>query len=119
MKSDLDVAKTLILKADNDLKMARIGFDHDAPLDTVAFHVQQAAEKMLKALLASRGVDYPRTHDLRALINLAAKEVPRTRKIPRTAPATQRLRGRDALRRRTRSRFRRSLQCALHLRRAS
>jgi hypothetical protein len=45
MKSDLDVAKTLILKADNDLKMARIGFDHDAPLDTVAFHVQQAARE--------------------------------------------------------------------------
>jgi HEPN domain-containing protein len=55
MKNDLDVAKTLIRKADNDLRVARIGIEHDAPLDTLAFHIQQAAEKMLKALLASRG----------------------------------------------------------------
>jgi HEPN domain-containing protein len=76
MKSDLDLAKALARKAENDLKIARIAFEHDAPLDMVAFHVQQAAEKMLKALIASRGVDYPRTHDLRALINLATTEVP-------------------------------------------
>ena len=76
MKSDLDVAKTLILKADNDLKTARIGIEHDGPLDAVAFHVQQAVEKLLKALLASRGVAYPLTHDLRALLNLAVNEIP-------------------------------------------
>jgi len=29
---------------------------------------QQAAEKMLKALLAALGVDYPKTHTLRVLI---------------------------------------------------
>lgn len=74
MKSDLDVARTLVLKADNDLKMARIGLKHHGPLDAVEFHVQQAAEKMLKALLASQGVRYPLTHDLRALLNLAVKE---------------------------------------------
>ncbi|HLG13578.1 MAG TPA: HEPN domain-containing protein [Blastocatellia bacterium] len=45
-------------------------------IDTVAFHVQQAAEKMLKALLTSRGVGYPLTHDLRALLNLVVKETP-------------------------------------------
>jgi HEPN domain-containing protein len=76
MKSDLDVAKTLILKADNDLKTAQIGIEHYGPLDAVAFHVQQAAEKLLKALLASRGVAYPLTHDLRALLNLAVNEIP-------------------------------------------
>ena len=76
MKSDLDVAKTLILKADNDLKTAQIGIEHDGPLDAVAFHVQHAAEKLLKALLASRGVAYPLTHDLRALLNLAVNEIP-------------------------------------------
>jgi HEPN domain-containing protein len=31
---------------------------------------------MLKALLASRGIGYPLTHDLRALLNLAVKEFP-------------------------------------------
>jgi HEPN domain-containing protein len=76
MRSTLEVARGLILKADNDLKAVRIGIQHDVPLDTIAFHVQQSAEKMLKALLALRGVDYPLTHDLRVLLNLAVKEVP-------------------------------------------
>jgi HEPN domain-containing protein len=76
MKSNLNIATTLLQKADNDLKIARIGIEHDGPLDTVAFHVQQAAEKLLKALLASRGVAYPLTHDLRALLNLVVNEIP-------------------------------------------
>jgi HEPN domain-containing protein len=71
MKSNLDLARDLATKAANDLKMAEIGIAHDAPLDTVAFHVQQTAEKLVKAMLASAGVDYPRTHDLEALLDLA------------------------------------------------
>lgn len=71
MKSNLDLARDLATKAANDLKMAEIGIAHDAPLDTVAFHVQQTAEKLVKALLASANVDYPRTHDLEALLDLA------------------------------------------------
>ena len=53
MKSDLDHAKALLQKAEHDFKSAEIGLQHDAPLDTVAFHVQQTAEKLIKALLAS------------------------------------------------------------------
>jgi type III restriction enzyme len=49
MKSDLDIATTLLQKADNDLKIARIGIEHDGPLDAVAFHVQQAAEKLARS----------------------------------------------------------------------
>lgn len=45
MKSEPDITKLLLLKADHDLKMARVGIEHDAPLDTVAFHVQQAVER--------------------------------------------------------------------------
>lgn len=40
MRSTLEVARGLILKADNDLKAVRIGIQHDVPLDTIAFHVQ-------------------------------------------------------------------------------
>ena len=53
MKSHLDHAKALLLKAEHDYKSAEIGTEHDAPLDTVAFHLQQTAEKLIKALLAS------------------------------------------------------------------
>lgn len=34
------------------------------------FHCQQAAEKLLKALLADFGIDFPRTHNLRLLMDL-------------------------------------------------
>jgi HEPN domain-containing protein len=36
----------------------------------VGFHYQQATEKLLKALLADRNVDVPRTHDLLRLLEL-------------------------------------------------
>ena len=45
MKSGLDHARIRLEKAGNDLKLAAIGFEHDAPTDTVAFHLQQMAEK--------------------------------------------------------------------------
>jgi len=35
------------------------------------FHCQQAAEKLLKALLSNFGVAFPRTHNLRVLMDLA------------------------------------------------
>jgi len=34
------------------------------------FHCQQAAEKLLKALLSQAGIVYPRTHNLRLLMDL-------------------------------------------------
>lgn len=71
MKSDLDLAKSFAVKADHDFRMAEIGMAHDAPLDTVAFHLQQTAEKLLKAMLSARSVEFPRTHDVEALLDLA------------------------------------------------
>ena len=35
----------------------------DIPWDTVCFHAQQAAEKVLKAFLISHGCDLSKTHD--------------------------------------------------------
>lgn len=40
----------------------------------VGFHYQQAAEKLLKALLAEHSVDFPKTHDLVRLLHLARSE---------------------------------------------
>ena len=39
---------------------------------TIGFHCQQAAEKLLKALLSEVGVDFRRTHDLTELGDLLA-----------------------------------------------
>jgi HEPN domain-containing protein len=70
MKSGLDHARVLLEKAGNDLKLAEIGLQHDAPTDTVAFHLQQTAEKTLKALLAFHSIVFPKTHDLDELFDL-------------------------------------------------
>ena len=40
--------------------------------DMIAFHAQQAAEKALKAFLVQHEVEFPKTHDIRRLLNLAA-----------------------------------------------
>ena len=76
MKSGLDHARELTLKAEHDLKAAEIGLEHDAPLDTVCFHFQQAAEKLLKAVLTYRNIEYPLTHDLVQLLDVAEPEFP-------------------------------------------
>jgi len=61
-------------KAEHDLRNAEyvLTLADDCPTDTVCFHCQQCAEKYLKAVLVYYGVDFPKTHDLVVLLNLAA-----------------------------------------------
>ncbi len=59
-----------LLNIDNNLSATRI------PWDTVCFHAQQAAEKMLKAFLISRGMVAPRTHDLSMLLTQCSVHEP-------------------------------------------
>ena len=51
-----------LLDADNNLAAQR------TPCDTVCYHCQQAAEKLLKAFLVAKGVAPPRSHDLLLLL---------------------------------------------------
>ncbi len=44
--------------------------------DRAAFHIQQAAEKLVKAALISAGVDPPRFHNIRALIERLPPDFP-------------------------------------------
>ena len=55
-------ARSDLLNADNNLSSAEI------PFDTVCFHCQQAAEKLLKSFLVGRGLPFPLTHDLLLLL---------------------------------------------------
>jgi HEPN domain-containing protein len=69
-----DDPDVLIRKAKQDeLVLERLLQDRDVDDDTLGFHAQQAVEKLLKAAMAMRGLDYPRTHDLGALIDMLAK----------------------------------------------
>jgi HEPN domain-containing protein len=76
-----DRATILFRKASQDeLVLEKLLADSDVDDDTLGFHAQQAAEKLLKALLCARGVDYPRTHSLGVLVELlgtAGETLPR------------------------------------------
>ncbi len=66
-----DLARALLAKAGADATAARelIGNEHVAD-SVIGFHAQQAVEKSLKAVLASRGARFERTHDLDRLLEL-------------------------------------------------
>ena len=59
--------ETLLIKAGEDEAMLQWELSPDAPF---GFHAQQAAEKLLKALLAQLGFVLDRTHDV---VKLAAQ----------------------------------------------
>jgi HEPN domain-containing protein len=64
-------------KAQSDLTAIEILRNSEqCPADAVCFHCQQFVEKLLKGLLTLHGVESPRTHDLRRLIQLAEPLVP-------------------------------------------
>ncbi len=66
------VAREWVIKAENDLKTAThvLTLGEEAPTDTICFHCQQAVEKYLKALLITRGIWFPKTHDIERLVRL-------------------------------------------------
>lgn len=60
----------LIAKAEHDIQAIDILLEAlDAPTDVICFHCQQAVEKYLKAYLADQNIDYPKTHDLKNLLD--------------------------------------------------
>lgn len=62
-------AEAWLARANDDLGAARKLLSGQDPFTASAsYHCQQAAEKALKAVLASSGEAIPKTHDLRVLI---------------------------------------------------
>ena len=69
--SELDEALEWANYAEEDLIVARSALKHRNPLTTAScFHSQQCAEKYFKAILISKNVEYPKTHDLLILNTL-------------------------------------------------
>ncbi len=64
-------------KGDEDIRATDLLLSADPPLiDLAAFHCQQAAEKLIKALLVAAAARVPRIHDLEALSSLASPYYP-------------------------------------------
>ena len=74
--SDLKCAGALLAAAYRNLRALQV-MRNPAEVDdeVFGFHVQQAAEKTIKAWIALRGREYPLTHDIDLLLDLLAETV--------------------------------------------
>ena len=69
--SEMSDLQACVARAEEDFNMARLALRQRPPFPYGAcFHAQQCAEKCLKVLLVSKGVAFPRTHDLLLLQTL-------------------------------------------------
>jgi HEPN domain-containing protein len=72
-----ELASAWLTKAKLDLAVCDKLAEQDADLwEAVAFHCQQAAEKSLKAVFVWHQVEFPKTHDMRRLLDLLAEADP-------------------------------------------
>jgi len=70
-----DQARLLLRKAAQDIAVLDKLIDDPAIEDeTLGYHAQQAAEKLIKALLALAGCDYPRSHSTGLLLDLLSSQ---------------------------------------------
>ncbi|MEJ5250943.1 MAG: HEPN domain-containing protein [Chthonomonadetes bacterium] len=68
-----DAVRLWIRRAESDLKTGKDELaTTDPATDTICFHMQQCAEKYLKAYLIFHGEEYPRTHDIGFIVNKCA-----------------------------------------------
>ena len=67
--SDVKCARVMYRAAERDVLTLR-SMTADAPVESFGFHVQQAAEKALKAWLALLGEKYPLTHSIETLLDV-------------------------------------------------
>ena len=77
-----EAVRLLLAKAIQDeLAACKLADDPEVGDEIIGFHLQQAAEKRLKALLTFHGIPYRRTHDVLELLDLlitSGHPVPKT-----------------------------------------
>ena len=70
--AEKELVQTLLKKAETDLLNATILRDsNQGNPEGIGFHVQQAVEKSIKAILVFHVIDYPRTHSIAGLAGVA------------------------------------------------
>ena len=76
MVSFLNHYEILFNKAKADLFAANVLYarfnegNSELDLEVICFHLQQCAEKLMKAVLSKSQINYPKIHDLETLLNL-------------------------------------------------
>jgi len=72
-----EAVRQRLSRAKSDWETVGILSSHsDSPPESICFHCQQYVEKLLKALLTRSGIESPKTHDVRRLVQLAVPQVP-------------------------------------------
>ncbi len=91
MNRSREYAQGLLDKARGDqFALVRLVDLPEAPLWILGFHAQQATEKAMKAVLASRSIEYPPTHNLVSLTTLLRENgitlPPDSEQLPQLTP---------------------------------
>lgn len=79
MAGFLNQYEILFNKAKADLSAANVLYarllegNSELDLEVICFHLQQSAEKLMKAVLSKNKIYYPKIHDLETLINLLSE----------------------------------------------
>ncbi len=76
-KTLLDWVHSWIEKANRDLKAAKSLHRKKNLSDIASYHAQQAGEKYLKAYLVWLEIQFPKTHRIEELVNLASSKDPK------------------------------------------
>ena len=79
-----DYVRKWLVKANGDLKVAENEIklsSEDMVTEAVCFHSQQAVEKLLKAYLVTRNIEFGKTHNLEFLLELCIKQDSRFKDI--------------------------------------
>ncbi len=74
-----DYTKKWVIKAINDFKISEHELkqpEKEMVTDAICFHCQQAVEKLIKAYLASKNIDFGKTHNLEFLLELCIRQDP-------------------------------------------
>jgi HEPN domain-containing protein len=79
-KSVLGTAQEWLKRAKGNLARAKQPKPREAFWDDLCFDAQQAAEKSIKAVLVLRQIEFPRTHNVRALLELLDRTGPRSQR---------------------------------------
>ncbi len=72
----------------SDLELARVGRNSRIVLEDLSFHAEQAAEKALKAVLIFKSIPFPKTHNIRTLLDFLPRDVIPTKEVKEAAGLT-------------------------------
>lgn len=77
MPPEDELVSEWVRRADDDLALADLALDASPPVPWgAAFHAQQAAEKLLKALLTHHRVEFEKVHSIDYLVELGLEVAP-------------------------------------------